>query len=83
MGIPVSCKYLPNEPTSVFYTAVNHSDQYRTFNNLPGPLVEAVGEISTSKSRVTNQRNDVKMQKCNAFSAGTTDPTKMAAIFQN
>ena len=38
---------------------VNHSNQYRIFNHLPVPLVEAVGEISTSKSRVTNQRNDV------------------------
>ena len=58
MGIPVSCKYLRNEPTSVFFTAVNHSNQYRTFNHLPVPLVGAVGEISTSRSRVTSQRND-------------------------
>ena len=67
----------PERTTSVFFPETNHSPTRLTFNHLPVPLVEAAGDISTSKSRFTNERNDI-WRNSTLFL-----PTKMAAIFQN
>ena len=70
----------PERTTSVFFPAINHSPTRLTFNHLPVPLVEAFGDISTSKSHFTNERIDVWR---NSTLFLPTQPTKMAAIFQN
>ena len=82
MGISISCKYLSNEPTSVFFPEINHSPARLTFNHLPFPLVEAVGDISTSMPRFINDNSDVR-RKSTLYILPTQNPTKMAAIFQN
>ena len=61
MGIFISCKLISPERTDEWFlpAKINHSPTRLTFNHLPVPFVEAVGDISTSMPTFINERIDV------------------------
>ena len=59
MGISLSCKYLPNEPTKgVFFPELNHSPII-ILTASQFHLWKPVGDMSPSMPRFANERNEV------------------------